>query len=181
MSEECIVRRQHCASQSRNHLQTVEAPVLAAEEDLLWGWTENKEQLCKLYRATLWEMPFPFPTGKCAGRCFQRGLSCYPTAQTLPSMAHWADLAQLQCPGPGCKSDPAVCGGTASPDCSGGPGEEGFFLGLSVLICLLSPRSHILSDHQLSECQYWSCHSSAQDPSTALSAAVRVEPKLLTL
>lgn len=59
--EECMVRRLHCTSQCRNHLQTMPAPVLAEEEDLLGGWIENKEQLCKLYGATLWEMPFRFP------------------------------------------------------------------------------------------------------------------------
>lgn len=76
-SEECISRRQRCSSQCCNHLQTAEAPVLAAEEDLLWGWMENKEQLCKLYGATLWEMPFPFPTGKRAGCSFQRATALW--------------------------------------------------------------------------------------------------------
>lgn len=81
-----MLRRQHCASQCRNHLQTMLAPVLAVEGDLLWRWMENKEQLCKLYGVTLWEMPFPFPTGKCAGRRFQRGLgSVTPLgADTMP-------------------------------------------------------------------------------------------------
>lgn len=63
------------------------APVLAAEEDLLWGWIENKEQLCKLYGATLWEMPFLFPTGEYAGHCFfQRDLGSVnqPGADTVP-------------------------------------------------------------------------------------------------
>lgn len=46
----------------------------------MWGRVENKEQLCKLYGTTLWDMPFPFPTGKCAGGSFQRRTELhYPT------------------------------------------------------------------------------------------------------
>lgn len=99
-------------------------PLLAAEEDLLWGWTENKEQLCKLYRATLWERPLPFSTGKCAGCHFQRGSSSItqPRADPVP------------CTQPADPARPALLSrGTAS-----GPGTEASFLGLQVLICPLS-------------------------------------------
>lgn len=144
------MRRQHCTSQRRNHLQTAEAPVLAAEEDLLWGWTENKEQLCKLYGATLWEMPFPFPTGKCAERCFQRPTELHLTnqVQTLPGMARWAEPACLWCPGPGWQPGPAV----------GSGGKKASFLDLYVLICLLAsggpaaPLQMYLPHHQHSKC-----------------------------
>lgn len=88
-AEECMARRQRSTSQRHNHLQTALASGLAVEEDLLWGWRENKEQLCKLYGATLWEMPFLFPTGKCAGRCFQRELG----ADTVPRKACRAELS----------------------------------------------------------------------------------------
>lgn len=52
-AEECMARRQRGTSRLHNHLQTALASGLAEEEDLLWGWRENKEQLCKLYGATL--------------------------------------------------------------------------------------------------------------------------------
>lgn len=94
MSEERIMRRQRSTSQCPNHLQTTEAPALAVEEDLLWGWTENKEQLCKLYRATLWEMPFLFPTGKCAG--------CSVTQAQGHSTPVGRAFAGLSWPSPGC-------------------------------------------------------------------------------
>ena len=98
------------------------------EEDLLWGWTENKEQLCKLYGATLWEMPFPFPTGKCAGCCFQRGTELRDPI-TAPGMARWAELAWPVVPRPW----------LAARCCCllWWTREEGSFLGPCVLICLL--------------------------------------------
>lgn len=132
-SEECMVRRRHCTSQCRNHLQTMLAPVLAVEEDLLWRWMENKEQLCKLYGATLWEMPFPFPTGKCAGRRFHRRLGS--VTQSGADAVPWHGLRDAQALA---DSQPLLSGDTADPGCSGRPGEEGSFLGLCVLICLLS-------------------------------------------
>lgn len=135
-----MARRQHGTSQRHNHLQTVLASGLAVEEDLLWGWRENKEQLCKLYGATLWEMPFLFPTGKCAGRCFQRELG----ADTVPRKACRAELSW---PGSWCQ---ALADGQALLSeaqmtwllCE--PGDEGSFLGLHGLICLLPfPHQHI--------------------------------------
>lgn len=126
-----MVRRQHGASQCRNHLQTVLAPVLAVEGDLSWRWMENKEQLCKLYGVTLWEMPSHFPLVNVLDAVSKEDWAPLPHRVRHDAQALAASQALLS-------------RGTADPGCSGGAGAEGSFLGLWTLTCLLSlPASHV--------------------------------------